>query len=135
MEIVQTGTATWPCCMGMFGARFAVFMRRARVLPSPYSATRNFCLLRFHWRRHLSIQIVVHFTYIGVVSHQLIKCYFVLSYTYIDILFMCLCTYTQSVLWIVEIVRVLPCIPQRSASHGHSTLPCSSPMSWTTFFH
>ena len=27
--------------MGMFGARFAVFVRRARVLPSPSQATRN----------------------------------------------------------------------------------------------
>ena len=27
--------------MGMFGARFAVFVRRARVLPSPCPATRN----------------------------------------------------------------------------------------------
>jgi hypothetical protein len=26
----------------MFGARFAVFVRRARVLPSPCPATRNF---------------------------------------------------------------------------------------------
>jgi hypothetical protein len=42
MEIVQTRTATWRWCMGMFGARFAVFVRRARVLPSPCRATRNF---------------------------------------------------------------------------------------------
>jgi hypothetical protein len=28
--------------MGMFGARFAVFVRRARVLLSSFSATRNF---------------------------------------------------------------------------------------------
>jgi hypothetical protein len=41
MEIVQTGTDTWPWCMGIFGARFAVFVRRARVLPSPCHATRN----------------------------------------------------------------------------------------------
>jgi hypothetical protein len=32
MEIAQTGTDAWPWCMGMFGARFAVFVRRARVL-------------------------------------------------------------------------------------------------------
>ena len=32
---------TWPWCMGMFGARFAVFVRRARVLPGPCPATRN----------------------------------------------------------------------------------------------
>jgi hypothetical protein len=42
MEIAQTGTITWPWCMGMFGARFAVFVRRARVLPTPCPATRNF---------------------------------------------------------------------------------------------
>jgi hypothetical protein len=41
MEIVQTGTVTWLWCMGMFGARFAVFVRRARVLPGPCYATRN----------------------------------------------------------------------------------------------
>ena len=52
MEIVQTGTAaTWRWCMGMFGARFAVFVRRARVLPSPCPATRNLSFLRFHWHR------------------------------------------------------------------------------------
>ena len=38
--------------MGMFGARFAVFVRRARVLPSPCPATRNLSFLRFHRRRH-----------------------------------------------------------------------------------
>ena len=38
--------------MGMFGARFAVFVRRARVLPNPYYATRNLSFLRFHRRRH-----------------------------------------------------------------------------------
>jgi len=31
METVQTWTDKWPWCMGMFGARFAVFVRRARV--------------------------------------------------------------------------------------------------------
>ena len=36
----------------MFGARFAVFVRRARVLPSPCPATRNLSFLRFHRRRH-----------------------------------------------------------------------------------
>jgi hypothetical protein len=29
----------------MFGARFAVFVRRARVLPTPVCATRNLCVL------------------------------------------------------------------------------------------
>ena len=52
MEIVQTYTVTWRRCMGMFGARFAVFVRRARVLPSPRRATRNLSFLRFHRRRH-----------------------------------------------------------------------------------
>ena len=32
-------TCVW--CMGMFGARFAVFVRRARVLLGPCHATRN----------------------------------------------------------------------------------------------
>ena len=31
--------------MDMFGARFAVFVRRARVLPGPCPATRNLCVL------------------------------------------------------------------------------------------
>jgi hypothetical protein len=52
MEIVQTGMDTWPRCMGMFGARFAVFVRRARVLPTPCPATRNLSFLRFHRHRH-----------------------------------------------------------------------------------
>jgi hypothetical protein len=29
--------------MSMFGARFAVFVRRLRVLPTPCHATRSFC--------------------------------------------------------------------------------------------
>ena len=37
----HTCTGTWLCWMSMFCARFAVFVRRARVLPSPCSATRN----------------------------------------------------------------------------------------------
>ena len=36
----------------MFGARFAVFVRRARVLPTPCLATRNLSFLRFHRHRH-----------------------------------------------------------------------------------
>ena len=48
MEIVQTCTGTWRWCMSMFGARFAVFVRRARVLPGPCPATRNLSFLRFH---------------------------------------------------------------------------------------
>ena len=35
------GPGTWQWCIGMFGARFAVFVRRARVLPGPCPATRN----------------------------------------------------------------------------------------------
>ena len=45
------GTGTWPWCTGMFGARFAVFVRRVRVLLTPYYATRNLSFLRFHRRR------------------------------------------------------------------------------------
>ena len=52
MEIVQTGTDTYVWCMGMFGARFAVFVQRTRVLPSPCPATRNLSFWRFHRRRH-----------------------------------------------------------------------------------
>ena len=37
--------------MSMFGARFAVFVRRARVLPGPCPATRNLSFWRFHRRR------------------------------------------------------------------------------------
>ena len=36
----------------MFGARFAVFVRRARVLPSPCPATRNLSFWRVHRHRH-----------------------------------------------------------------------------------
>jgi hypothetical protein len=46
----RTGTCRW--CMIMFGARFAVFVRRARVLPGPRHATRNLSFWRFHRRRH-----------------------------------------------------------------------------------
>ena len=35
MELVQTCTRTWWWCVSMFGARFAVFARPARVLPIP----------------------------------------------------------------------------------------------------
>jgi len=38
MEIVQTSTGTWPWCMSMIGARFAVFVRRARVLPGRFAS-------------------------------------------------------------------------------------------------
>ena len=51
MEIVQTGTDTWPWCMSIFDTRFAVFVRRARVLPTPCPATRNLSFWRFHRRR------------------------------------------------------------------------------------
>jgi hypothetical protein len=52
MEIAQTSTGTWPWCMGMFGARFAVFVRRARVLLTTVYATRNLSFWRFHRHRH-----------------------------------------------------------------------------------
>jgi hypothetical protein len=38
--------------MSMFCARFAVFVRRARVLPTPCPATRNLSFLRCHRRRY-----------------------------------------------------------------------------------
>ena len=52
LGIRQTCTVTWRWCMGMFGARFAVFVRRARVLPTPCHATRNLSFWRFHRHRH-----------------------------------------------------------------------------------
>ena len=51
-EIVQTSIHTWPWCISMFGARFAVFVRRVRVLLTPCHATRNLSFLRFHRHRH-----------------------------------------------------------------------------------
>ena len=56
MEIVQTGTGTWIQCVGMFGARFAVFVRRARVLLTPCHATRSFC-------SQFVIGFCIHFLY------------------------------------------------------------------------
>ena len=44
MELVQTCTRTWRWCVSMSGARFAVFARCARVLPSPSQATRTLSL-------------------------------------------------------------------------------------------
>ena len=38
--------------MGMFGARYAVSVRRVRVLPTLCPATRNLSFLRFHQRRN-----------------------------------------------------------------------------------
>ena len=43
----------------MFGARFAVFVRRARVLPGPCPATRNLSFLRCHRRLTLLLQLVI----------------------------------------------------------------------------
>ena len=45
MKTVQTCTRTWWWCVSMCGARFAVFVRTARVLPSPSQATRNLSFL------------------------------------------------------------------------------------------
>ena len=52
----------------MFGARFAVFVRRARVLPSPCHATRNLSFLRFHRRRHpvVSTRCALEMVRVGV---------------------------------------------------------------------
>ena len=60
MEILQTGTDTWPWCVSIFGARFAVFVRRARVLPTPCPATRNLCVLEvFTGAVTLLLQLVI----------------------------------------------------------------------------
>ena len=45
METVQTCTRTCIWCVSMYDARFAVFVRTARVLPSPSQATRNLSFL------------------------------------------------------------------------------------------
>ena len=52
MEIAQTSIGTWLRCVGMFGARFAVFVRLARVLPGTCPATRNLCVLEVSRHRH-----------------------------------------------------------------------------------
>ena len=44
----------------MFGARFAVFVRRARVLPSPCPATRNLSFLEVSPALTLMFQLAVH---------------------------------------------------------------------------
>ena len=44
----------------MFGARFAVFVRRARVLPSPCYATRNSLFLEVSPALTLMFQLAVH---------------------------------------------------------------------------
>ena len=67
MEIVQTGMDTWPWCMGMIGARFAVFVRRARVLPGPCYATRNLSFLIFTVTVTLLFQLVVSLDWYGLV--------------------------------------------------------------------
>ena len=68
MEIAQTGTNTWWRRMGMFGARFAVFVRRARVLPGPCPATRNLCVIEvFTGTVTLLFQLVVSLDWYGVV--------------------------------------------------------------------
>ena len=68
MEIVQTGTDTWPWCMSMFGARFAVFVRRARVLLTPCHATRNLCVLEVSPAPStLLFQLVVSLDWYGLV--------------------------------------------------------------------
>ena len=66
MEIVQTGTDTWRWCVSMFGARFAVFVRRARVLPSPCPATRNLSFLWFHRRPVVSTRCFTGMVRVGI---------------------------------------------------------------------
>ena len=45
MKLVPTSTRTWWWCVSMYGARFAVFARPARVLSSPSQATGNLSFL------------------------------------------------------------------------------------------
>ena len=52
----------------MFGARFAVFVRRARVLPSPSQATRNLSFLEVSAAPiTLVFQVVVSSDWYGLV--------------------------------------------------------------------
>ena len=68
MEIVQTCTGTWRWCVSMFGARFAVFVRRVRVLPTPCPATRNLLVLEvFTGAVTLLFQLVVSLGWYGLV--------------------------------------------------------------------
>jgi hypothetical protein len=71
----QYCTDTWPWCMGVFGARFAVFVRRVRMLPSPCHATRNLSFFRFHRHRHVTLlfQLVVHWEGVHVCMYGLGK--------------------------------------------------------------
>ena len=56
METLQTCTRTWWWCVSMNGARFAVFARRARVLPITSQATRNlFGSCGFTGGRHVGV--------------------------------------------------------------------------------
>jgi hypothetical protein len=52
MKTLQTCGGTYTVVREHVGARFAVFVRRARVLPTPCPATRNLSFLRFHRHRH-----------------------------------------------------------------------------------
>ena len=86
MEIVQTGTSTWPWCMSMFGARFAVFVRRARMLPGPCPATRNLRSVGVHRRRTL-FQYNTLFTFLRYTTVVLVVCdaiYFLSFQYYIE---------------------------------------------------
>jgi hypothetical protein len=67
MEIVQTRTGTLPWCLGMFGARFAVFVRRSRVFAALVLQLVICRFLRFHRRRHLVVQVVVSLDWYGLV--------------------------------------------------------------------
>ena len=66
IESVQTDTGTCIWCMTMFGARFAVFVRRARVLPSPLYATRNLSFLRVHRHPVVSTRCSTGMVRVGV---------------------------------------------------------------------
>ena len=55
MEIVQTGTDTWPWCMGMFGARFAVVIFVLEVFTGA-----GHLLLKFFFNNFVSFQYELH---------------------------------------------------------------------------
>jgi hypothetical protein len=71
VKIPQDGNRTNRCDherhVSMFGARFAVFVRRARVLPSPLYATRNLSFLRFHRHRHPVVSTCCSLGWYGLV--------------------------------------------------------------------
>ena len=87
METAQTCMDTWPWCMSVFSARFAVFVRRLRVLPGACPATRNLSFCRYctgvHRRRHLvPIQHIVYFLRYTTVVLVVCDAIYFLSFQY-----------------------------------------------------